>query len=143
MKKVNLSKEYNEFIMGLHLNSIKASDIHGIAYPGFEPPAALNIDEDVMYRNRKNKIIEIDYGIVLNAVQDKKNKPGLEISVIYTMIFKSERALNDELFNEFKDRELRMQIWPYFRELTNHLTYYMGLPPLVLDLIKLQFSPSK
>lgn len=143
VQKENLINEYNEFIMGLHLNAIKASDIVGSTHPGFEPPAALKIDEDVTYKNKKNGFIEITYKINLNAVQQKKSKPGLDISARYKMIYSSKKALNDDVFNEFKNRELRIQIWPYFRELVNHLTFYMGLPPLILDLIKLQFSPAE
>ena len=133
--------EYEEFIEKLELIKINMIESESELRPSFSPPAEINVDESSEYKNhKKDKKITVFYTLCVKAKQKYKSKHGMQIKAKYKLIYNTEQFLNDELFEHFKSNEVRIQLWPYFREYVNHMTYYMGLPPLVLNLLKVKYG---
>jgi preprotein translocase subunit SecB len=130
--------EYKKFIQGLHLESIKVISANFKVTESFGPPAEIKIKDDSSYKNqpRDKMIVSIKYTLL--GVQKNKAKQGLSIDVNYNLTYSSKRLMDDKIFNIFSESSLRIQTWPYFRQFVHQMSFYMNIPPLVLDTIKSQ-----
>ncbi len=137
MKNITVNHEdYGKFINKLVLNELKLISINSLVEDKFMPPANLKINDDSKYENLETKQIKITMHYHLEAVKPDTDKPGLMIDLTYVLLYSSEIPMTDDIFKIYKQSSLRVQTWPYFRQLVHQLTLDMHLPPLVLDTIK-------
>jgi preprotein translocase subunit SecB len=70
------------------------------------------------------------------SVEDKQGtSTALLIECEYTVHFHSAgSAIAKEFAQRFTDSELRLIVWPYFRQFANDITSRMTIPPIVIPL---------
>jgi len=130
-------KEYENFINGLTLKEIKIISCSAEVKKGFSTPANLKLKEHPNYIKNNGKFIAyIEY--ILEGVKKGEKKKGFEIKVKYQVSYRTEISITDEIFKIFAQTSLRLHTWPYFREFVHEMTNRMGLPPLVLDVLKIK-----
>lgn len=61
-----------------------------------------------------------------------KSKPSVEITAVFEMHFHGAKPINRAFVDRFADSEVRLVIWPYFREYVSSVSGRMHVPPIVL-----------
>jgi hypothetical protein len=70
----------------------------------------------------------------LAVVEHQKATPALTIDALYESHFHCEAAANRELVERFVASELRLVMWPYFRELVFDFCGKMSIAPITIPL---------
>jgi preprotein translocase subunit SecB len=148
--KMSHNKNNNDllsFLKDLELLSISLVEIKSKKKDTFALPAVITNSVENKFKNVKkiDKEIEIDTFMVystftLEAHQEGKKEAGLKIQITYLLEYKSKIDMTADLFEEFKESYLMLNIYPYFRFLIQEITSRMGLPPLVLNVIQVKLS---
>jgi preprotein translocase subunit SecB len=126
---------YNNFIKGIELKDIYISNLTASREKEFDTPADIRIENKKDFKKLEKGNVEMQVEYTLTAIKKGKKKPGFKISVVYTLLFQSKIDITEAYFKKFS-RRLTVETWPYFRNLVNELTMKMGLPPLVLRILK-------
>jgi hypothetical protein len=71
---------------------------------------------------------------VLTVTDGKQSSPALVIECKYESHFHCHAPVNKEFAERFTTSELRLVLWPYFRELVHDLCGKMGIPPLTIPI---------
>jgi len=64
------------------------------------------------------------------------NKIILNINAVYDVIYLLEIEASEEYLKYFGERNVPINVWPFFRELCYSITSRMGIPPLTLPVIR-------
>ncbi len=140
MKSIReISNTFNEFIQNLHLKDLRVLELSSKRKEDFLLPAKVNITRKAKFENIGKSEIKMYITYSLSATQKGKKEPGLTITVVYLVTYKTKMEITDEYFSEFSESSLVIETWPYFRNLVHETTMQMGLPSLVLDV----FVPKK
>jgi len=139
-QKINITpEEYNKFIKKLSILRIELINVDFKKDESFKLPAKVSTKDDSEY-----KILDEKQGLytVLNhhqliAISKGKEKPGLKIDVTFKFIYQNSIPLTNEIFKVFSRQSLVVHSWPYFRQFVQDLSSRAGLPPLVLDVIRI------
>jgi len=126
---------YNDFVKGIELKDIYISSLKASREKEFGTPANIHIESKKDFEKLEKGNIEMRVEYTLTAIKKGKKKPGFKISVVYTLLFQSKIEITEAYFKKFS-HSLTVETWPYFRNLVNELTMKMGLPPLVLRILK-------
>lgn len=68
----------------------------------------------------------------LTVTDGRKSNPALIIQCVYESHFHCKAPVDKELAERFTASELRLVLWPYFRELVHDLCGKMGIAPLTI-----------
>jgi hypothetical protein len=139
-QKLNIRpEEYKKFIDKLSLVRIELIETEFKRDEVFEFPAKVSTKE-----NSKFKLLDEKQGLytVLNrhqliATSKGKEKPGLKIDVTFRFTYQNSIPFTDEIFKIFSRQSLVVHSWPYFRQFVQDLAARAGLPPLVLDVVRI------
>ncbi|MGC8691335.1 MAG: hypothetical protein ACP5SP_07880 [Caldisericum sp.] len=131
-----MSNTYSEFIYNLHLKDLNVLAFSSNRKEDFLPPAKIQITKEAKFENANENKIKTYITYSLSATQKDKKEPGLTISITYVLTYESKVAMTDEHFQKFAKSSLLIETWPYFRNFVNEATMLMGLPPLVLEVLK-------
>ncbi len=63
-----------------------------------------------------------------------RSKPSVEINATFEMHFHGAKPINRAFVDRFADSEVRLVIWPYFREYVSSVSGRMYIPPIILPL---------
>jgi len=128
-----ISNTFNEFIQNLHLKDLRVLEVSSKRKEDFLPPAKIEITREAKFENIGKSEIKMYITYSLSATQKSKEEPGLTITVVYLLTYKTKMEITDEYFSKFSESSLVIETWPYFRNLVHETTMQMGLPSLVLD----------
>ena len=67
-----------------------------------------------------------------------KNKQVISIKVLYDVVYIMKVAMDieDKYLQLFGDKNVPINVWPFFREICHSLTSKMSIPPLTLPVIR-------
>jgi len=136
-------QKYKKFIDGLSLLDIHIVSVDAKVAEKFSPPAKIDIKKKKKYEALEKGKFRVTYEYKLQGIKEGEKKAGLEMKVVYHIIYKSEIPITDEIFEIFSQISLPMHTWPYFRQFVHETTTQMGLPPLILDLLKINMTDEK
>ena len=74
---------------------------------------------------------DVRTSLVLTVTSSPKEKPLVDFRAVYELHFHG-NGITDANVKRFIASELRIVIWPYFRELVNNATARMHVPPIIL-----------
>jgi len=138
------------FLKDLELLNISLVEIKSSKKDTFVLPAEINSSVDNKFKIVKkiDKEKEFSYfnvqsTYILEAIQEGKKEAGLKIQITYLLEYKAKKEMTTELFEEFKESYMMLNIYPYFRFLIQEITSRMGLPPLVLNVIQVKVNQEK
>jgi preprotein translocase subunit SecB len=138
-KSVVSKEEYKKFIDDLHLLRIELLKTDFNRDEVFEFPAQVTINNDASFKllDKKQGLYTVLNHHQLTAICRNKENPGLKIDVTFKFTYQSKIPLNDEIFKIFSKQSLVLHSWPYFRQLAQDLAARAGLPPLILDVVRI------
>ena len=107
------------------------------------------VNRDQYFNERSNKLsvawrcVPVEVGddyfeadakliVRLGSSAARKSKPVMEIIAIFRMHIHAPKPINRVFVDRFADSEVRILIWPYFREYVSSVSGRMHIPPLVL-----------
>jgi len=128
----NLTRQtYNAFVKNLRIEDIRLASamIKNLDCSYMPSSAEVRWTMAAKYENQHGKIEVLNRYNVRIAEKGKELKAKL--SVIFCVTYNSKIPMTDELFEEFKDRNLPLNTWPYFREFLHNAVLRMGWPPFI------------
>ena len=66
------------------------------------------------------------------TVRNKADKTALKVECVFEGHFHSEKLLTRSFAERFVDSELRLVMWPYFRQFVFDITARMWIPPVLI-----------
>ncbi len=86
--------------------------------------------EDIFFAKASFKILVPEMLKIEEIGVDVKNRAELVVR------YSSEKKITDDIFGLFKEVNLPVNTWPYFREYVHSCMGRLNLPPLVLPALK-------
>lgn len=132
-------KEYREFINGLRLTSIvmKASRAQRIADKvDLTRKIDMNINDHADFRMVAGDQCIVSHAYELAMTYTGEKDTLLEVTCAFEVALQTGRPMTREYFDVFSKVNLPVNTWPYFRELAHSMISRMGLPPLILPMVK-------
>jgi|Deesub1362A_J573_1020465.scaffolds.fasta_scaffold01453_9 preprotein translocase subunit SecB len=129
-------QKYKEILKGLELESIYLKSCKcNINRENFSPNLHLLIKDSASF-NKENGNIEIFHRYLLRGRKPREKQIVIRIECTYCLIFSSKGNFSEEFFEIFKELNLAINSWPFFREFIYTITSKMNIPPLTLPLFK-------
>ncbi|WP_028575039.1 protein-export chaperone SecB [Desulfonatronovibrio hydrogenovorans] len=80
--------------------------------------------------------VDIDIKCRLVAFEEKKSHYAILMESFYRMSIIAGEGFDEDFFEIYKEINLPVNIWPYFREFIANTSYRMGMPPMTLPFYK-------
>lgn len=130
-------KEYASFIRDLELESLYAERCL-FEVKGRMPanPMSIHLRETPQVRDITEDRVVIEHTYRLEIKEKGQKKLFVLITATFVAAYLTHRQPSDEVLKRFLDRNVRLNTWPFFRELAYSSLTRMNLPPLVLPVLK-------
>ena len=137
-KKESISPDkYREILNGLNLESIYLSTSKSaVDKKNIAADLRISIHDEASFEKKDNKIVEISHKYKLEATNTKLKKRTLNIECVFCLIYSFEEDFTTDFFEVFKEINLALNTWPFFREFVFNITSRMNVPPLTLPLLR-------
>jgi len=132
-------KEYREFIKGVQLLGIivKASQARRIADTiDLSRSADLNTTERAEFKMTDGNTCVVQHHYDLSMAYTGEKDRLLEIECTFELGLRVASPMTKDYFDVFAKVNLPLNTWPYLREFVHSSISRMGLPPVVLPLVK-------
>jgi preprotein translocase subunit SecB len=126
------SKDYNDFIAQIEIADIRiiAAQVKVLDYSYFPSSAKVNWRMSASYEKAEEYFnVDNRYNLTISEKGTKGTKA--RISVTFRIVYSSKIPINDGLFEIFKEINLPLNTWPYFREFIHNTTLRMGWKPMI------------
>lgn len=132
------AQEYFEVLKGVALDDLYLEECASqvkkeIIEASGELPFTWN--DEVPYEIKSSNRFRVKHRLELVASPGKGKDFVLKISCTFVLDYSSKQELSADFLTIFADRNVRLNTWPYFRELVQSMTQRMNLTPLVLPLL--------
>jgi len=137
-KKESISPDkYREILNGLNLESIYLSTSKSsVDKKSIASGLRISFRDEASFEKKEDKIVEITHKYRLEATNKKLKKKVLNIECAFCLNYSFEEDFTADFFEVFKDNNLPLNTWPFFREFVFNMTSRMNIPPLTLPLLK-------
>ena len=135
-KKIS-PKKYGEILSGVELEGITM--IRGrfsLNKEELSPEAEYAIKNTASYEISKENVAIVSHSYRLGVINKESRKKALHIECTYHVDYSSETDFTEEFFELFREVNLPLNTWPFFREYVFNITSRMNIPPLSLPLLK-------
>lgn len=130
-------KEYKKFIESIQLQDIYLESCSTkMNKKNIVSPQNISISSNASYTNNENNITEVRNKYTLVGYKSRKRDFGFKIVAEYVIDYKTDIEFSDDFFEIFKELNVPLNLWPYFREFVQNMMSRMNLPPLTLPLNK-------
>ncbi|HTW92419.1 MAG TPA: hypothetical protein VMH22_12020 [bacterium] len=133
-------REYAEFIRGLDLLNIAARALSAellVDKVDFKREMDLGIEDKVSFQMEGEATCKvIQTCVFMAAYKDEPKIPLLRISCTFEVVYRVAKPMTKDYFQIFCTNNLPLNTWPYFREYVQSTVVRMGLPPLVLPVVR-------
>ena len=96
----------------------------------------LKLSDEAKFKKKKDGTIDVLHNFKLHAFNIGSDKKLLSIECNFCLNFSSKKVFSGDFFEIFKDVNLPINSWPFFREFIFNTTSRMNIPPLTIPLIK-------
>ena len=131
-KKLPSIKDYNDFVTKIQIINlhIVSAQITMLDYSYLPSSARVKWRKTALYEKAKEQFnVSHRYNV---TIYDKKTKEAkAKISVTFRVVYSSKIPISDDLFEIFKERNLPLNTWPYFREFVHTAIMRMGWPSFI------------
>lgn len=135
-------KIYNNILKEVNLNSISLeSSSARLKHENLDKGMNINVTETVSHRTtNQDKILQIRCKYTLLGVSEEKIETqsknyAIKIVVVYKLRYTYKKSLPKEFIEIFKQRNVPINSWPYFREFVQNTMQRMNIPPITLPFI--------
>lgn len=127
--------EYNELLEGVQLRQIILTECKSKLFDTqLTKPATVHVETKSHFLPMEdNHFVIADRYKIVSKVGRKRL---FSIEVEYHLLFESAHTVGEDFFEIYAELNLPLNTYPYVREIVQSLTSRMGLPQLVLPLVK-------
>jgi hypothetical protein len=128
---------YNAFLQGLELDNIRLVSLKAESKVEQPKPAQTNVDirYKPTWRNREGGF-EALARYKVRFIDRKAREVQGSIEATFSLRFHSSEPMREELFVVFGDLNLKINSWPFMRELVQSTMHRLDWPPFPLPLLK-------
>ncbi|WP_119313922.1 hypothetical protein [Calidithermus terrae] len=130
--------EYGKFIEGLELFEVRLVRLNVEARSFAIKPAdtRLEVADEASYTLVDGGFEVFHRYSLLATDAQQSSEPVGRIEAEFGLRFTSAQPINQPYFEIFRDVNLPVNTWPYWRELVQAMTARMGWPPITMPLLK-------
>ncbi len=146
MKKSDKEKvcpeTYRSFVMGIDIEDIsfKRGSFELLAplpRPSKNVAIEVGVKDIAKLTSRSQESFSIEHNYQLTCVNENNRKEKyFKIVAKLVVQYSSEKEIGDEVFEIFKEVNLPLNTWPYFREYVQNCMGRMNVPPVTLPAVK-------
>lgn len=127
---------YRDFLKSLNVSFIALSDCDAHVDRGryFETKEELMFAAQAKATNITAEAFDVEAEISVKAQEAGKKDGSLRIGVTYLLHFHSKEPLQKSYVQRFVNSDVRLMVWPYFREFIAATTGRMHIPPVTLPI---------
>lgn len=145
-KSTPISEEaFFEILQGLEIVHIDVDDFSGkvLNRPRLiarDVKRAVSVAEKSEFRcgTDTEVIVWHSYQITVVAEGEDKDEKLLTLALKFRLLYDSKKSFTEEFFQQFRQLSLRVQILPFARAWIHDHCLRMGVPPLIMPLIRTQ-----
>jgi len=132
---------YNELVKCIELNHIVLYKLNcemndEVFEQGFGQ-AKVELKPSFNLINKTENKIKVEANFLVEVIEEKAKRIIFNINCSFLLFYSINGKCEDEkIIKEFIDRNVRLNAWPYGREIISSITARMGLPPLTIGLYK-------
>jgi preprotein translocase subunit SecB len=146
IKTAPISEEdYLTVLQGLEIIQIDVDDFSGKVLNrarllSRETKRTVSVSEKSEFRCGEDTevIVKHSYVVTVMAEAEEKNEKLLILSLRYRLLYDSKESFTEEFFEQFSQISLRLQTAPFARAWIHDHCLRMGVPPLIMPLIRTQ-----
>lgn len=134
-----------EILQGLEILRIEVDDFSGKvlnrpAITAREVKRAVSVTEKSEFRCGEDTevIVWHSYQLTVTAPGQDKDEKLLTLALKFRLLYDSKNSFTEEFFEQFKNLSLRGQVLPFARAWIHDHCLRMGVPPLIMPLIRTQ-----
>lgn len=94
----------------------------------------LAVDARAAWKRVDNDAFDVRPEITIRAISKNKKDGALEIKAVYLVHLHGKPPINEAHIKRFVEADLRILIWPYFREFIASMSARMHIPPITLPI---------
>lgn len=131
-------KEYGQIIRGVTLDEIylESSSVAHNRESLLKRDLQITVRDRASYVQENNKVKVIHKYYLTAKESEMEKKFVIKISVCFCLVFLTDSPFSKEFFEIFKNINLPVNSWPYFREFVQNMTQRMNIPPITIPLLK-------
>ena len=99
-------------------------------------PMSIRLQDTPQIREVTGSRLVAEHRYALEIREKGKRKLFVAIKAVFVAAYHTEQEPSEEILKAFLDRNVRLNTWPFFRELAYSSLTRMSLPPLVLPVLK-------
>jgi len=128
---------YNAFLQELELATIRLVSVKAAAKVERPRPAQTNVEisYEPMWREREGGFEALAHYRVRFFDKKMRRVQG-SVEATFSLLFSSPEPMRDEFFVVFGDLNLKINSWPFMRELLQSMMHRLDWPPFPLPLLK-------
>jgi preprotein translocase subunit SecB len=126
---------YNKYVRSLELENVFLEKLK-VELLGADSSVETNLEiklEDkarkINLANNKLKILH-KYTVLFN--REGKDETRFKFDCTFSVIYRASSDMSSAIWEVFKNRNVYLITWPYFRELFQNMLYRFNLPPITL-----------
>jgi preprotein translocase subunit SecB len=100
----------------------------------FNTDERLAMDAHAEWTRAGKDSFDVRATIVINTIPANKKDGSLMVKAVYLVHLHSKPPINEQHIRRFVQADLRILIWPYFREFIASTTARMHIPPITLPI---------
>jgi len=138
-------EEFLEILQGLEILHIDVDEFSGkvLNRPQIvarDVKRAVSVSEKSEFRCGKDTevIVWHSYQLAVTAPGQDKDEKLLTLTLKFRLLYDSKNSFTEEFFEQFKNLSLRVQVLPFARAWIHDHCLRMGIPPLIMPLIRTQ-----
>ena len=132
---------YNAFIAGVDLVSVRlaGADIQAESTP--ERRQLLPTVQQTARFTHENEHVVIIHQLTFSGRYEDEDEPAVFIRADFEVRYSTSQRMTNQIFAEFRRRNLPLNTWPYFREFVHAVLARTGWPVFVLPVYKAVGAP--
>jgi hypothetical protein len=138
-------EEYFKALQGLEIVNLDVCDFSGkvinrarLLAKGDSRRVAMTESSEIASTEDHRVTIHHAYKVTVSNKQDEKPEKLLTLSVTFRVLYSTSEPFSKEFFEIFKKESLRVQVAPYARAWMHDQCLRMGVPPLIMPLVRIQ-----
>jgi hypothetical protein len=133
---------YNAFIAGVDLVSIRLvrAQIEAASTPTRKQIVPTTRVHGASFTNEDGQV-SLVHRLGFTGTYQGEDEPAVSIRVDFEVRYSTVERMTDEIFAEFRRRNLPLNTWPYFREFVHAALARTGWPVMVLPVYKASGTP--
>jgi len=131
-------KTYNEFIKNLEIKDIFLKQLSATYNTeSLDQPANISVSMSANYFNYSPDFIKVYHKYLITLRGKGSTENNVDIKCSFVVVYRSQIKMTDSFFRVFRNLNLRVNTWPYMRELVHNTLKRMNIDAVIAPTYKI------